>query len=283
MQHDKVVRAIAFRPDGKAVLTGSNDKTARLWDAATGQPIAEPLRAQAPVWAVAFSPDGKVVLTGSADADGIARLWDAATGQPIGTPMRHQGGLISLAFSPDGKAVLTGSFDQSARIWDAATGQPIGIPMEHQLMVTSVAFSPDGKSVLTGSTDGTARFWDAVTGQPMGLPAAPKLDQCRRIQPRPPVRPDRQLLMAPPGSGGCRIWKVPSIGSSSRSTSSQTRCWSPAEFIHGIEPETWPPPAPPARGTRRPAGCDAFACGKDAPDHRSDSLTNSLRVDRKAR
>jgi tetratricopeptide (TPR) repeat protein len=64
---------VAFSPDGKTVLTGSRDKTARLWAAATGQPLGPPLPHQGYVSAVAFSPDGQTVLTGSYDS--TARLW----------------------------------------------------------------------------------------------------------------------------------------------------------------------------------------------------------------
>jgi Flp pilus assembly protein TadD len=106
---------VAFSPDGKAVLTGSRDGTARLWSAATGQSLGPPLRHQDRVPAVAFSPDGKAVLTGS--RDGTARLWSATTGQPLGPPLKHQGWVLAVAFSPDGKAVLTGSRDGTARFW----------------------------------------------------------------------------------------------------------------------------------------------------------------------
>jgi WD40 repeat protein len=68
-----VVTAVAFSPDGKTVLTGSEDKTARLWAVATGRPVGPPLHHQGEVLAVAFSPDGQTVLTGC--HDGTARLW----------------------------------------------------------------------------------------------------------------------------------------------------------------------------------------------------------------
>ena len=64
---------MAFSPDGKTVLTGSLDETARLWDAGTGNPIGAALQHQGEVYRVAFSPDGKTVLTGSHDK--TARLW----------------------------------------------------------------------------------------------------------------------------------------------------------------------------------------------------------------
>jgi tetratricopeptide (TPR) repeat protein len=109
---------VAFSPDGKTVLTGSEDRTARLWDATTGRPLGPPMTHLGQVDSVAFSPDGKTVLTGSGDK--TARLWDAATGRPLGPPLDHQGAVMSVAFSPDGTTVLTGSLDTTARLWDVS-------------------------------------------------------------------------------------------------------------------------------------------------------------------
>ena len=164
--HGNAVDVVAFSPDGKSILTGGNDNTARLWDAATGRPIGQPIKHSEWVISAAFSPDGKTILTGSADK--TARLWDAATGRPIGQPMKHSEWVFSVAFSPDGKTILTGSLDKTARRWDAATGRPLGEPLAHSNMVHAVAFSPDGKTILTGSADNRARLWDAATGRPIG-------------------------------------------------------------------------------------------------------------------
>ena len=182
---------MAFSPDGKTILTESDDKRARLWDAATGQSIGQPLLHQGPITLAEFSPDGKTFLSGSGDntieaasaatrarpgmrlpfksGANSARLWDVTTGEPIGPPLLHQGPIVCIAFSPDGKAALTGSVDGTARVWEAATGQPVGAPMLHQDRIGSMAFSPDGKTVLTGARD-TARLWDVVTGQRIGDP-----------------------------------------------------------------------------------------------------------------
>jgi tetratricopeptide (TPR) repeat protein len=161
--HGGEITSVAFSPEGKTILTGGRDNTARLWDAATGLSVGKALEHRDYVTAVAFSPDGKTILTGSGDKS--ARLWDALTAQTVGKPFEHRGDVDAVAFSPDGKSILTGSKDKTARLWDAATGLPLGRPLEHEAEVKAVAFSPDGRTILTGSMDGTARLWDTVTTQ----------------------------------------------------------------------------------------------------------------------
>ncbi len=160
--HLSRVNAAAFSPDGTQVLTGSGDKTAKLWDAFTGAEIRTFTGHSSEVNSVAFSPDGTRVLTGSTDYS--AKLWNAASGAFVRTYSGHTDTVRSVAFSPDGTQVLTGSNDLSAKLWNMSTGALVHTFTGHLSGVYAVAFSPDGTQVLTGSGDQTAQIWNASTG-----------------------------------------------------------------------------------------------------------------------
>ena len=156
----------AFSEDGKRVVTASNDRTARLWDAATGKEVAVLRGHDAAVKAAAFSPDGERVVTASDDK--TARLWDVATGKHLAV-LRHDATVEEAAFSPDGKRVVTASYDKTTRLWDVATGKEVAVLRGHDDAVESAEFSPDGKRVVTASDDKTARLWDATTGKQLAV------------------------------------------------------------------------------------------------------------------
>jgi WD40 repeat protein len=195
------VLAQAFSPDGRVIVTAGGDGTARLWDAATGEPIAVPLRHAGPVGAVAFSPDGQAVLTGS--DDGTARLWETGTGRPIGPALRHGGPVRAVAFSPDGQTILTGSDDGTARLWEAHTGKPIREPLAHPKPVRGVAFSPNGKAFVTSSDAPRDRLWETATGKPLGKPLQGGVLKA--------FGPDGRLVVgAVVDDTAARLWAVPS-------------------------------------------------------------------------
>ncbi len=74
--------AASFSPDGRRIVTASDDKTARVWDAESGKPVGEPMRHEGLVRAASFSPDGRRIVTASDDK--TARVWDARKRQAGG-------------------------------------------------------------------------------------------------------------------------------------------------------------------------------------------------------
>ena len=109
--HTGKINAVRFSPDGQYVLTGSNDKTARLWSL-NGKEVQRFSGHTDIVTDVRFSPNGQYVLTGS--DDNTARLW-SLDGREVQRFSGHKGSIFDVQFSPDGKYALTGSDDKTAR------------------------------------------------------------------------------------------------------------------------------------------------------------------------
>jgi len=165
--HTDWVRSAAFSPDGRRVVTASEDQTARIWDTGTGHEVTRLHGHTARVGGAAFSPDGKRIVTASADR--TVRVWDAATGREILVLNGHTDRVRSAAFSPDGRRIVTASSDKTARIWDAATGHESLRLLGHTDRLTAARFSPDGSRIVTGSFDKSARIWDARSGRELTI------------------------------------------------------------------------------------------------------------------
>ncbi len=107
---------MAVSPDGAFIVTGSDDSTARIWDARSGAERAVLESHKGPVTSVAVSPDSAFIVTGSNDR--TARIWDARSGAERAVLEGHEDLVRSVAVSPDGAFIVTGSNDYTARIWE---------------------------------------------------------------------------------------------------------------------------------------------------------------------
>jgi WD40 repeat protein len=120
LQHQGLIRGFAFSGDGKRIATGSEDHTARAWDAKTGKPVGPPLPHKGPVLAVAFSPDGTLLAT--AGEDRSVRLWHAELGKPLVPPLPHAAPVSFVAFGPTGSTVVTRGEDGGVAVWELPVG-----------------------------------------------------------------------------------------------------------------------------------------------------------------
>jgi len=169
--HTDNVISVGFSPDGAHIVSGSHDRTIRIWDVRTGDEVTKPLVGHTDaVISVDFSPDGAHIVSGSRDQ--TIRIWDARTGEEVMKPfVGHMDTVTSVCFSLDGTLIGSGSHDQTIRIWDARTGEEVMEPLEsHTDTVTSVCFSLDGTRIVSGSWDKTIRIWDARTGEEVMKP-----------------------------------------------------------------------------------------------------------------
>ena len=201
--HSQTVDDVAFAPDGRHLITTSDDATLRLWDIKSGG-VRVLTGHTDEVWRLVFSPDGRSFATASKDR--TARIWNQDTGESR-VLAGHPGPVDSVAYTPDGRhLVVTNRGDDLVRIWSVATGtlertlktglRPLSMlalspdgryalvhelegsraqildlktgashTLEHEGTVKAIAFSPRGDLAVTGSLDETVRAWDPRTGK----------------------------------------------------------------------------------------------------------------------
>jgi WD40 repeat protein len=182
--HQTSVQALAFSPDGQALVTGCGDG-ARLWSFQSCGPApqkgnaGQAVAAWRPpdlflvhphaVWDVAVSPDGKTLATvsGGFDSDEV-RLWDTKDVK-LRCILAQRAKIGAMAISPDGKTLVTAPLNARAKLWEVASGKEVG-KLPYPGIVHSVAYSPDGKTLAAGCDDRVVRFWDTTSGKEVGTP-----------------------------------------------------------------------------------------------------------------
>jgi WD40 repeat protein/DNA-binding SARP family transcriptional activator len=225
----------SFSPDGKLVVSGSDEGPIHVWNPSTGRDreLIGHTRASYPQ----FSPDGSQIV--SASPDYTVRLWDVKTGQSHVVPTvgeqkfsaaidasgeriavggigplviqaldgslrlrlhGHRGRVTALVFSPDSQHLLTGSDDGTAIVWNARSGARERTLRGHDGIVRGVAYSDDGRRIATTGSDGTVRVWPADGGDAVILMGHEGRVNTVRFD----GRGDR--LVSAGGDGTIRIW-----------------------------------------------------------------------------
>jgi WD40 repeat protein len=207
--HQDNIWSVNYSPDGKTLVSGSEDKMIRAWDIVSGRELFFLAGHQDTVNSVIFSPDGEAIA--SASDDDTIKLWDlksklklrnigwhqgavnSVSYSPNGktfasasadrtvklwglTPMRelrtlrgHQGAVNSVSYSPDGRILASASDDRLVKLWDVDSGRALRVLKGHQRFVSNVSYSPNGKTIASAGGDKIIILWDAVSGQKLNI------------------------------------------------------------------------------------------------------------------
>jgi WD40 repeat protein len=198
--HTNGVNSVAFSPDGKTALSGSDDASLILWDVASGEMLRRFEGHTEGVTRVAFSPDGETALSGSYDNSLI--LWDVASGEAIRRFEGNTERISGLAFHPDGRTALSTSWDFTLRQWDLETGQELR-QQWFPAGPNDLELSPDGRlAIFNGIQE--VRLWDIDNWRESGRLLGHTNGEVWAIT----VSPDGQLALSGADEGELRLWNL---------------------------------------------------------------------------
>eukprot|EP00997_Jenningsia_sp_PLL12_P009768 NODE_679_length_1516_cov_126.623040_g559_i0.p1 GENE.NODE_679_length_1516_cov_126.623040_g559_i0~~NODE_679_length_1516_cov_126.623040_g559_i0.p1 ORF type:complete len:279 (-),score=31.85 NODE_679_length_1516_cov_126.623040_g559_i0:615-1451(-) len=154
----------AFNKSGDKFITGSYDRTCKVWDTMTGNELLSLEGHKNVVYAIAFNnPFGNRIITGSFDK--TCKVWDAESGDCLHTLRGHLTEIVCLCFNPQSTLIATGSMDNTAKLWDVNTGQELHTLLGHTAEIVSLNFNTIGDLIITGSFDHTSKLWDVRSGR----------------------------------------------------------------------------------------------------------------------
>jgi WD40 repeat protein len=208
---DSAVWSIVLSPDGKKVVSGSDDGAVRLWDIDTCKVVKKWTGHTKGVLSVCWSRDGRRVLSGS--RDGTARQWEVESGETMPEPIEiiltsiktgHR--LYAVVYSPDTTLIATSGWardEYSIKIWDAKTGKPVATLKGHTDTVRCLAWTKDGKTLISGSHDCSIRTWNTAKWQQTAV-----LDEHTNIVYAIAISPNDRILASASLDTTARLWNL---------------------------------------------------------------------------
>lgn len=157
--HTGPVRALALSPNSQVLASGSDDKTIKLWDPATGVLLRTLTGHSGTIKSIIITPDGQNLISCSSNN---MKFWNLQTGQQI-REVNEKSSVKAILLTPDGQTLVSASGDRKIKFSNLKTGK---ISRILQAETTALAISPDGKTLFSGGENGgRIRSWSINTGK----------------------------------------------------------------------------------------------------------------------
>ncbi|KAG8219431.1 WD40-repeat-containing domain protein [Butyriboletus roseoflavus] len=163
--HSEIVWSVVFLPNGKGLVSASNDGSIRLWNLDYDSEMILG-NSSGPVFCLALFPDGKRLASGGLDRS--ISVWGVDLLAAVDGPLQgHTSSVRYLDISSDCRYLASGSFDHNVNIWDTESGQIVRDQdyLRGDGKINCVKFSKKDCRLLTGSGDGCLRIWDWESGE----------------------------------------------------------------------------------------------------------------------
>ncbi|XP_050740426.1 transducin beta-like protein 3 [Eriocheir sinensis] len=159
--HEKDINSMCVSVNGKLIATGSQDKTAKVWDSSSLALLGVLRGHRRGIWCVQFSPVDEVLATASADA--TIKIWTMTDFTNALTLEGHSVSVLRLCWVSEGQQLLSTASDGLLKLWTIKTRQCVQTFDEHQDKTWAMAVSEDEKRVVTGGEDAALVLWRDVT------------------------------------------------------------------------------------------------------------------------
>ncbi|RLD50667.1 MAG: hypothetical protein DRI94_08055 [Bacteroidetes bacterium] len=207
--HLGAVKITAFSPDGKYLVTGGRDRTAKLWEVATGREMRTFLGHEGTVQALCFTPDGKHIATGS--TNNTVKLWNILNAELIRT-YKVKDRVTSIDFTSDGKYIVIGGYDWYGKILETETGKFIRdfkvSPDKGLGTGIKVQVSKDNKNILVSEDNRKAIIVDFETGEKKTVLKSVEKGSCGGCGTFAKYLPDENYVISGTRNGPLVLWNL---------------------------------------------------------------------------
>ena len=200
--HSHKIMAATVFDKGRKLVTGSWDKTVRIWSALSGKMLRK-IKLPVPVNSVAVIAGERWIAVGGHDTK--IRIFNLHNGKALGSLHGHKMGITELRASRQGNFLLSSSIDRTLRLWDVVKQKSILHLQRHDSQVLGVRFTPDEQYAVSGGRDGYVMVWDLSTGN---LKKAIRAHQ--EVVWAVAISPDGRFVVSGSSDETARVWHLQS-------------------------------------------------------------------------